>query len=75
MTIKEMIQTEIEHLDEPELRELYRLIRSFIESRRQAKKPDLLTGLAQIQIDGPPDFAANHDLYAGGEKNATSNLH
>jgi hypothetical protein len=70
MTIKETIQAEIEKLDEADLEELYRLILEFIEQRRQASEGNLLTNLAQIKIDGPPDFAANHDLYASGVKDA-----
>jgi hypothetical protein len=63
MTIKESIQAEIEKLDETDLEELYRLILEFVEQRRQASKGSLLTNLTKISIDGPPDFAANHDFY------------
>lgn len=70
MTIKESIQAEIEKLDETELEELYRLILEFVEQRRQVSKGNLLTNLTQIRIDGPPDFSANHDLYASGVKGA-----
>ena len=69
MTIKEIIQAEIEKLDETDLEELYRLVLAFVEQRRQGSKGNLLTNLTQIKIDGPPDFAANHDLYASGIKN------
>jgi hypothetical protein len=70
MTIKESIQAEIEKLDETDLEELYHLILDFVEQRRQTSKGSLLTNLTQIRIDGPPDFAANHDLYASGVKGA-----
>jgi hypothetical protein len=70
MTIKESIQAEIEKLDETDLEELYHLILDFVEQRRQTSKGSLLTNLPQIRIDGPPDFAANHDLYASGVKGA-----
>jgi hypothetical protein len=70
MTIKESIQAEIEKLDETDLEELYRLILEFVDQRRQASKGNLLTNLTKISIDGPPDFAANHDLYASGVKGA-----
>lgn len=68
MTIKETIQAEIEKLDETDLEELYRLILEFVDQRRHTPKNNLLTTLTQIKIDGPPDFAANHDLYATGFK-------
>lgn len=70
MTIKESIQAEIEKLDETELEELYQLILEFVDQRQQASKGSLLTNLTQIKIDGPPDFATNHDLYASGVKDA-----
>ena len=70
MTLKETIQAEIEKLDEADLEELYKLILEFVEQRRLASKGNLLTNLAQIKIEGPSDFAANHDLYANGVKDA-----
>ena len=70
MTIKESIQAEIKKLDETDLEELYRLISEFVDQRRQASKASLLTNLTQIRIDGPSDFAANHNLYASGVKGA-----
>jgi hypothetical protein len=32
------------------------------------KKPNLLSRLRNISIEGLEDFAANHDLYISGEK-------
>jgi hypothetical protein len=68
MTIKESIQAEIEKLDETDLEELYHLILEFVDHRQRASKGNLLTNLTEISIDGPPDFAADHDLYASGVK-------
>lgn len=36
------------------------------------KKPNLLKRLQNISIEGPEDFAANHDLYISGEKQIPS---
>lgn len=36
------------------------------------KKPNLLSRLRNITIEGPEDFAANHDLYISGEKQIPS---
>ncbi len=70
MTMKASIQAEIEKLDETDLEELHRLILEFVDQRRQASKGNLLTNLTKIRIDGPPDFGANHGLYASGVKSA-----
>lgn len=68
MTIKESIQAEIEKLNETDLEELYHLILEFVDQRRRTSKGNLLTNLTKIRIEGPPDFAANHDLYTSGVK-------
>ncbi len=36
------------------------------------KKPNLLSRLRNISIEGSEDFAANHDLYTSGEKQIPS---
>lgn len=56
--------------DKTDLEALYQLILEFVDQRRQASKGNLLTNLTKISIGGPPDFAANHDLYASGVKGA-----
>lgn len=38
------------------------------QSKRGNKKPSLLKRLQNISIEGPEDFAANHDMYISGEK-------
>ena len=75
MTIKELIQTKIDGLEEADLEELYQLVLSFVQTKQQAQKQSLLAGLKNIQIDGPEDFAANHTLYTTGEKHAKPHLH
>lgn len=37
-----------------------------------AKKPNLLSRLGNISIEGSEDFAANQDLYISGEKQIPS---
>lgn len=38
------------------------------QSKRGNKKPSLLKRLQNISIEGPEDFAANHDMYISGER-------
>jgi hypothetical protein len=62
MTTKEHIYTEIEHIDEAQLDELYTVIKQFMQAQQPATKPNLMTKLKRIQIDAPEDFAANLDV-------------
>ena len=75
MSIKELIQAELETLSDADLEALYALIKQFIESKRPAKRRSLMAILRGIHIDAPPDFAANLDLYVSGEKRAEPDLH
>ena len=68
MTIKELVEAEIEQLEEDQLDELYQLIRTLVQSKKPAAKPSLMSKLQQVKIDAPADFAANFDFYASGEK-------
>jgi len=68
MTVKELIQVEIDAVNGEDLQELYDLIKRFAHSKRQAKTHSLMETLKSIAIDAPEDFAANHDLYVAGEK-------
>lgn len=68
MTTKELIQAEIDTLNENDLDELYNLIKRFLESKKRASPPSLMSKLKQIQIYAPADFATNLDLYVSGEK-------
>ena len=62
MTAKELIQAEIGTLDESDLNELYGVIKSFVESKKRAAPPSLMSKLKRVKIDAPTDFAA----HAGG---------
>lgn len=74
MTIKELIYSEIDQIEEVYLKDLYQVVTLFVQSKQPQKKPSLMTKLRQIQIDAPEDFAANLDIYLSGEKNASTNL-
>jgi hypothetical protein len=75
MSTKELIQAELDTLSDADLEALYALIKQFIQSKRPAKPRSLMATLRGIQIDAPPDFATNLDLYVSGEKRAEPNLH
>jgi len=74
MIIKELIRAEIDNVSGEYLEELYEIIKRFAQSKRQAKKQSLMSRLKGIAIDGPQDFAANHDLYVTGVRRAEPNL-
>jgi hypothetical protein len=75
MSTKELVQAELDALSDADLDALYALIKQFIQSRRHAKPRSLMATLRSIQIDAPPDFAANLDLYVRGEKRVEPDLH
>ena len=75
MSTKELIQAELDTLSDADLDALYALIKRFIQSKQSAKPRSLMATLRGIQIDAPPDFAANLDLYVSGEKRAEPDLH
>jgi hypothetical protein len=68
MTTKELIQAEIERLSEHDLDELYKLVKDFIQSKKQEQRQSLMSKLRSIKIDAPEDFSTNFDLYMSGEK-------
>jgi hypothetical protein len=71
MVTRELVQAELERLNPDELSKVYRYIKQVAHDKpKTAKKKSLMASLSAIEIDGPKDFAANHDLYASGEKNA-----
>ena len=74
-TTKELLLREIEQLDEEELEALFALVREFLEQKENRPADDLLVQLGEIQIDGPEDFAENHDLYLSGEKSIDAAIH
>jgi hypothetical protein len=59
MTIREIIEAELDKIDDDYLAELYEVIQQFAQSRQPTKKPTLMHKLRSIQIDGPPDLATN----------------
>mgnify|MGYP001577200764 CR=1 FL=1 len=75
MSTKELIQAELEILSDEDLEALYAVIKHFIQSKRHAKPQSLMATLRGIQIEAPPDFATNLDLYVSGEKRGESDLH
>jgi len=68
MTAKELIVKELGTINENDLSELYRIIKSFMESKRRASPPSLMSKLKRIKIYAPTDFATNLDLYMSGDK-------
>ncbi len=64
MTIREIIEAELDKMDDAYLAELYEIIQQFAQSRQPMKKPTLLYKLRSIQIDGPLDLATNLNKYA-----------
>ena len=75
MSTKELIQAELDALSDEDLDALYTIIKQFIKSKRHAKPRSLMATLRDIQIEAPPDFAANLDQYVSGEKRAEPDLH
>lgn len=45
------------------------------QSKKKDNKPSLMSRLRNISIEGPEDFAANHDLYISGEKRIEIDIH
>ncbi|MTJ07238.1 MULTISPECIES: hypothetical protein [unclassified Anabaena] len=63
MTMKELIQAEIDKIPEQELNEVYQLIKDFTDKKNSTKK-GILSQLKQIKIQGPTDFSVNFDKYS-----------
>jgi hypothetical protein len=74
MITKGLIRAEIDNVSGEHLEELYEIIKRFAQSKRQAKKQNLMSRLKSITINAPEDFAANHDLYVTGARRAEPNL-
>ncbi len=53
MSIKELIQAELDTLSDEDLDALYALIKQFTQSKRLAKPRSLMATLQGIQIDAP----------------------
>lgn len=58
MTVKELIQVEIDKLSSESLYYLYEVIEQFAKKKTQPKK-GALSQLKSIKIQGPMDFAEN----------------
>lgn len=63
MTVKELIQAEIEKMPEAELNEVYQLIKEYNEKKDNSKK-GVLSKIKQIKIQAPKDFSVNFDHYS-----------
>jgi len=63
MTTRELIGAEIEKVPEDRLDELYDVVRSFTAPTASSSPRGIMAKLREVRIDGPPDFAANLDLY------------
>lgn len=76
MSVREAINAEINSLSDPDLHQLYPVIKSFVESRqsREGTGKGLLAKLRTVQIDAPADFARHLDEYTSGERHAETNL-
>lgn len=69
MITKETIKSEVEHVPEERLAELYRVVKAFTEPEQPpSSKPSLMSKLKNVRISAPPDFSENIDLYLTGEK-------
>ena len=75
MVTRELVQAELERLNADELSKVYRYIKQVEQDKpKTAKKKSLMASLSAIKIEGPQDFAANHDLYVSGEKHARKGI-
>ncbi|OBQ32244.1 MAG: hypothetical protein AN487_22745 [Anabaena sp. CRKS33] len=67
MTVKELIQAEIDKIPEEELNNLYQWIKEFTDKKNSNKK-GILSQLKQIKIQGPTDLSMNFDKYSYQEE-------
>jgi len=67
MTVKELIQAEIDKIPEEELNNLYQWIKEFTDKKNSTKK-GILSQLKQIKIQGSTDFSVNFDKYSYQEE-------
>lgn len=59
MTLRELIHTEIDALNENRLAELYPLIRNFVQAQEVSERQSFMSKLQQIRIEAPEDFSVN----------------
>lgn len=62
MTVKELIQAEIDKIPEGELNEVYQLIKEYNDKKNSSKK-GVLSKIKQIKIQAQKDFSVNVDYY------------
>lgn len=76
MSVREAINAEINSLSDPELYQLYPVIKTFVESRQPSgnTRTGLLAKLRTVQIDAPADFARHLDEYTSGERHDETDL-
>jgi hypothetical protein len=74
MTTLDLIQAQLADLDESNLQRIYAFIQQLPRPTPSTPQPGLLNKLRQIQIDAPPDFAANLDQYLNQEHNPPNAL-
>jgi hypothetical protein len=63
MTVKGLIQAEIDKIPEEQLNDLYQLIKEFTDKNNSAKK-GILSKLKEIKIQAFTDFSVNFDNYS-----------
>lgn len=63
MTVKQLIQAEIEKIPEAELDQVYQLIKEY-NNRKNRSKQGVLSKIKQIKIQAPKDFSVNFDQYS-----------
>jgi hypothetical protein len=68
MTLRELIDAELDQLSEQELDDLYSIVQHFIDQRRKPHESGIMSRLRQIKIEAPEDFSTNLDAYVNGEK-------
>lgn len=68
MTLRELINAELDQLSEKELDDLYSIVQKFLDERRKSHKNGVMSQLRQIKIEAPEDFSTNLDVYMNGEK-------
>ena len=69
MSIRELIQAELETMDEAQLVALYPVVERIAKiEKAEDVAPSLMEKLGRITIDAPSDFSANHEDYANGQK-------
>ncbi len=59
MRTRELIEAEMEHLDDEQLEQLYKVVRELSKSKKARSSPSLMEKLKEIKIDGPEDFSTS----------------